>query len=117
MYIALKLLKEKNKQTMKDLNLLDGKVLADRLLIEEDPKKEQVTAGGLILPDTTTETSASTGTILKVSGRVETDENEHDKIKVGDKVIFSKHAGTPLIFRGKEYKILRITDLLMVISQ
>lgn len=86
------------------------KPLADRVVIE--PKAaEQKTAGGLIIPDTTKEKPLE-GVVLAVGpGTSEV----NMEVKVGDKVLYGKYAGTEITVDGKELLIMRQADVLAII--
>ncbi len=86
------------------------KPLADRVLVE--PKAaETKTAGGLIIPDNAKE-KPQEGTVLAVGpGK----KDEPMEVKVGDKVLYGKYAGTEINAEGKSYMIMRQSDILAVI--
>ncbi|MBE6227123.1 MAG: co-chaperone GroES [Bacteroidales bacterium] len=87
------------------------KPLADRVLVE--PKAaETKTAGGLIIPDNAKE-KPQEGTVLAVGpGK----KDEPMEVKVGDKVLYGKYAGTEINAEGKSYMIMRQSDILAVIG-
>ena len=87
------------------------KPLADRVLVE--PKAaETKTAGGLIIPDNAKE-KPHEGTVLAVGpGK----KDEPMAVKVGDKVLYGKYAGTEINAEGKSYMIMRQSDILAVIG-
>ena len=86
------------------------KPLADRVVIE--PKAaEQKTAGGLIIPDTTKEKPLE-GVVLAVGPGTSEVKME---VKVGDKVLYGKYAGTEITVDGKELLIMRQADVLAII--
>ncbi len=87
------------------------KPLADRVLVE--PKAaETKTAGGLIIPDNAKE-KPQEGTVLAVgTGK----KDEPMEVKVGDKVLYGKYAGTEINAEGKSYMIMRQSDILAVIG-
>ena len=92
------------------------KPLGDRVVIEA-LAKEEVTKSGIVLPDTVKE-KPSEGKIVAV-GTGKTLENGQKvalDVKAGDKVIFSKYAGTEVKFDGKEYLIISERDILAVIE-
>ena len=87
------------------------KPLADRVLVE--PKAaETKTAGGLIIPDNAKE-KPQEGTVL-AGGPGKKDEPM--EVKVGDKVLYGKYAGTEINAEGKSYMIMRQSDILAVIG-
>lgn len=91
------------------------KPLADRVVvkpIEEEEKKQ----GGIIIPDTAKE-KPQKGEIVAV-GPGKIDENGKRipmEVKVGDKVLFGKYAGTEVEIDGEQYLIMRESDILAVI--
>ncbi len=86
------------------------KPLADRVLVEP-AQAEEKTSGGIIIPDTAKE-KPQKGTIIAVgSGK----KDEPMTVKVGDLVLYGKYAGTELAFEGKEYLIMRESDILAII--
>lgn len=90
--------------------------LFDRVLIKrvEEPNK---TASGLFLPETAKEKPVQ-GEVLAVgNGRVSEDGNVTPlTVSVGDKVVFSKYAGTEIKVDGEERLILREDDILGIIE-
>ena len=92
------------------------KPLGNRVVVEPI-EQEDVTALGIVLPDTAKE-KPQQGMIL-AAGPGERDDNgkriELD-VKVGDKVLFAKYAGTELKLDGKKLLILRETDLLGIVD-
>lgn len=86
--------------------------LADRLVVKAI-QKEEVTKGGLVLPDTAKE-KPQEGEVLAVGpGRVGDDGKRIPiDIKVGDVVIYAKYGGTEIKVEGEEYMILRESDIL-----
>ncbi len=86
--------------------------LADRVIIKPIDK-EEVTKGGIILPDTAKE-KPQEGKIIAVGPGRLTEEGKPIKmdVKVGDRVIFAKYAGTEIKVEGEELVILRESDIL-----
>jgi chaperonin GroES len=92
------------------------KPLADRVVVEP-VSKEETTASGIVLPDTAKEKPQEGIVIAVGSGRVaDNGERIAPEVKVGDKVIFSKYAGTEVKVESKEYLILRESDILAIIG-
>ena len=86
------------------------KPLADRVLVEP-AAAETTTASGIIIPDTAQE-KPQKGTITAVgSGK----KDEAMTVKVGDTILYGKYSGTELKFEGKEYLIMRESDILAII--
>lgn len=92
------------------------KPLGDRILIET-VESEEKTASGIVLPDTAKEKPQEGRVIAVGNGRI-TDNGERIALEVseGDKIIFSKYAGTEVKYDGKEYLILRESDVLAIID-
>jgi len=92
------------------------KPLGDRVIIEV-VEKEEKTIGGIVLPDTAKE-KPQQGRVLAVgTGRV-TDQGERIAldVKENDLVIYSKYAGTEVKHEGKEYLIVRESDILAIVG-
>ncbi|MGE4272942.1 MAG: co-chaperone GroES [Desulfitobacterium sp.] len=91
------------------------KPLADRVVIKALPMEEK-TKSGIIMPDTAKE-KPQEGEIVAVGpGKVEKGERIALDVKVGDRVIYSKYAGTEVKYDGQEYLILKENDILAVIG-
>ena len=91
--------------------------LEDRIVVEPQ-EAEQVTASGLVIPDTAKE-KPQEGKVLAVGpGRFD------DKgvrvpvdVKVGDVVLYSKYGGTEVKYAGQEYLVLSARDVLAIIEK
>jgi chaperonin GroES len=93
------------------------KPLEDRIVVKP-VEAEQVTASGLVIPDTAKEKPQEAEVIAIGPGRV--DDNGVRipiDVKIGDKVIFSKYGGTELKYNGEEYLVLSARDVLAVIER
>ncbi|KUO64983.1 MAG: molecular chaperone GroES [Gracilibacter sp. BRH_c7a] len=91
------------------------KPLADRVIIKALPSEEK-TKSGIIMPDTAKE-KPQEGEIVAVGpGRIEKGDRIALDVKVGDKVIYSKYAGTEVKYDGQEYLILREADIQAIIG-
>jgi chaperonin GroES len=88
------------------------KPLADRVLVEP-VQAETKTASGIIIPDTAKE-KPQEGTVVAV-GNGKPDEPM--TVKVGDRVLYGKYAGSELKLDGKDYLIVRESDLLGIMRQ
>jgi len=92
------------------------KPLGDRVVIELVEAEER-TASGLVLPDTAKEKPQEGRVVAVGSGRVlDSGERVAVEVKTGDRIIFSKYAGTEVKYEGKEYLILRESDILAVVE-
>ncbi len=86
------------------------KPLADRVIVEPAIAEEK-TAGGIIIPDTAKE-KPQRGTIVAVGpGK----KDEPLTVKVGDEVLYAKYAGTEFSYEGKNFLIMRESDIVAVI--
>ena len=92
------------------------KPLNDRVLVKR-LESEDKTAGGLYIPDTAKE-KPSKGEVMAVgSGKVADDGKAIPMtVKAGDKVLFSKYAGTEIKIDGDEYLVMREDDILAIIA-
>jgi len=88
--------------------------LADRLVVKPIAR-EEVTKGGIVLPDTAKE-KPQEGEVLAVGpGRMTEDGKRIPMdLKVGDIVLYSKYGGTEIKIEGEEMIILRESDILAV---
>ena len=89
--------------------------LGSRLVIEPI-EQEEVTAGGIVLPETAKE-KPQKGTVLAVGPG---DRDEDGKripmdVQVGDTVLFAKYAGTEIKYNGKKLLIMRESDVLAIL--
>ena len=92
------------------------KPLGDRYIVKV-LEKEEKTAGGIVLPDKAKE-KPQEGEIMAVgTGKTLDDGTKVQmELKTGDKVIFSKYAGSEVKVEAVEYLILRQDDILAVFS-
>ena len=90
--------------------------LGDRVLVKA-LESEGKTKGGIVLPDIAKE-RPSKGEIIAVgTGKVfEDGSRKFLSVKVGDKIIFGKYAGTEVKIKDQEYLILREEDILAVVK-
>ena len=87
------------------------KPLADRVLIEPAPA-ETKTVGGIIIPDTAKEKPLQ-GTIVAVGQGTK---DEEMILKEGDVVLYGKYAGTELEHEGKNYLVMRQSDVVAILG-
>ncbi|MFP4059421.1 MAG: co-chaperone GroES [Bacteroidota bacterium] len=86
------------------------KPLADRVLVEP-MEAEEKTASGIIIPDTAKE-KPQKGKVVAVGPGTK---DETMEVKVGESVLYGKYAGTEITFEGKDYLIMRQSDIVAVI--
>lgn len=92
---------------MSNLNI---KPLADRVLVEP-AAAEQKTSGGIIIPDTAKEKPQKGVVVAVGNGK----KDEPMTVKVGDNVLYGKYAGTEISFDGKEYLIMKESDIYAIV--
>jgi chaperonin GroES len=92
------------------------KPLGGRVILEAI-EQEEVTAGGIILPETAKE-KPQEGNVLAVGpgDRDEKGVRIAMDVKVGDKVLFAKYSGTEVKMDGRKLLILRESDLLAIVE-
>lgn len=84
---------------------------ANRVIVEPAPAEEK-TASGIYIPDTAKE-KPSKGKVVSVS---EVDEKGNQPtVKAGDEVLYGKYSGTEFTYEGKEYLIMRESDIYAVL--
>jgi chaperonin GroES len=86
------------------------KPLADRVLVEA-AEAETKTAGGIIIPDTAKEKPMRGKIVAAGPGK----KDEPTTVKVGDVVLYGKYAGTEISIDGKEYLIMKESDIYAII--
>ena len=91
------------------------KPLADRVVIQSI-ENEEVTKGGIVLPGSAKEKPQMAEVIAVGSGGVIDGKEITMYVKTGDKVIYSKYAGTEVKLDGKEYIVVRQNDILAVVE-
>ena len=89
---------------------LNIKPLADRVLIEP-VAAETKTASGIIIPDNAKE-KPQKGNVVAIGNGTK---DEPITVKVGDTVLYGKYAGTELKLEGKDYLIMRESDILAIV--
>ena len=85
--------------------------LADRVLIEPTAA-EEVTLGGIIIPDSAKEKPLKGKVLATGKGT----KDEEMVLKAGDQVLYGKYAGTEIEFEGVKYLMMRQSDVLAVIE-
>ena len=91
------------------------KPLEDKILVQAN-EAETTTASGLVIPDTAKE-KPQEGTVLAVGpGRFEDGARVPLDVKVGDKVLYAKYAGTEFKLDGEDLLIVSQKDILAVVT-
>ena len=89
---------------------INVKPIADRVLVEP-AQVETTTASGIIIPDTAKE-KPQRGVVVAVGNGKK---DEPMTVKVGDSVLYGKYSGTEIALQGKDYLIMRESDILAII--
>lgn len=90
--------------------------LHDRLVVkQQDP--ETKTAGGIVIPDTAGKEKPVQGEVVAVGpGKSVDGKLSPLQVKVGDKVLFGKYAGTNITLNGGEYLVMREEDVMGILA-
>ena len=93
------------------------KPMDDRVLLKQC-EAEEVTAGGIVLPDSAKE-KHQRGTVVAVGPGKLLDSGKRGEmsLKKGDEVFYGKYVGTEIKIDGKEYVLIRETDVLAVVEK
>jgi chaperonin GroES len=92
------------------------KPMNDRVLVLR-VEEEQKTSGGIIIPDTAKEKPQEGKVVAVGSGKVGNDGKRTElEVKVGDRVLFGKYAGTEMKIDGVEHVFMREDDILGIIE-
>ena len=92
------------------------KPLEDRVLVKP-LESEEVKKGGIIIPDTAKEKPEEGKVIAVGPGKIlENGQKKEVEVKKGDRILFSKYAGTEITIDGEKHIILREDDILAVIE-
>lgn len=86
------------------------KPLADRVIVEV-AAAEAITSSGIIIPDTAKEKPQQGLVVAVGAGK----KDEPMTVKVGDRVLYGKYSGTEINHEGKEYLIMRESDIFAVV--
>lgn len=91
--------------------------MADRVIVKPI-EKEEVTKGGLVIPDTAKERPQEGEVIAVGPGRLSEDGKRIPlDVKPGDRVVYAKFAGTELRYDDEDYLVLRESDILAKVSK
>lgn len=93
------------------MSTISFKPLADRVLVEPAAAEEK-TSSGIIIPDTAKE-KPQQGTVVAIGpGK----KDEKTALRKGDEVLFGKYSGTEIEIEGKEYFIMKTSDIYGVLT-
>ena len=88
--------------------------LQDRILVKR-VEEEETTSGGIIIPDSAKE-KPQEGKVVAVGPGKVLENGKHSKpdVERGDRILFSKYAGTDVMLDGEEHIIIREDDILAI---
>lgn len=92
-----------------NLRPLDDKIVIKKIEMEER------TASGIVLPSSAKEES-NVAEIIALGNKIDKDDDMKGLLKVGDKVVFSKYAGSEIELKKEKYTIIKFADVLAVIE-
>lgn len=94
------------------------KPLGDHMLVKPI-KEEEVTASGIVLPDTVDKEKKAEGTVVAVGPGKMLDNGQRSamEIKAGDAILFKKWGGEDVEVNGEEHKIISADDVLAIIEK
>ncbi len=98
------------------INVSTVKPLGERVFVKVSPSEEK-TAGGILLPDTAKE-KPQVGEVVAVGPGKRNEDGSYSalEVKVGDKVLYSKYAGTDIKLGGDDYVLLSEKDILAAVA-
>lgn len=91
------------------------KPLGDRIVIKR-LEAEETTKSGIIVTGTAKERPQEAEVVAVGPGAIIDGKRTEMEVKIGDKVLYSKYAGTEVKFEGEEYTILRQDDILAIVE-
>lgn len=91
------------------------KPLVDRVVIKR-LEAEETTKSGIIVTGTAKERPQEAEVVAVGPGAIVDGKRTEMEVKIGDKVLYSKYAGTEVKFEGEEYTILRQDDILAIVE-
>ena len=91
------------------------KQLGDRVVIKR-LEAEETTKSGIIVTGTAKERPQAAEVVAVGPGAIVDGKRTEMEVKIGDKVLYSKYAGTEVKFEGEEYTILRQDDILAIVE-
>ena len=91
------------------------KPLGERVLVEPI-QQEETTSFGIVLPDASKEKPQEGLVVAVGKGKFENGVLNPPEVKEGDRVLFSKYAGTEVKYEGKEYLIMKESDIHAILA-
>ncbi len=93
---------------------MELKPLGDKVVIKKIELEEK-TVSGIVLPSSAKE-ETNIAEVIAIGKEILDDDKTKDEIKVGDKVLFSKYAGTEVELEREKFIVLKYQDLLAVVK-
>lgn len=90
------------------------KPLDDKIVIKK-VEKEETTKSGIVLPNSAKEES-NIAEVVAIGKGITDDEKRKDEVQIGDKVVFSKYAGSEVEIEKEKFTIIKYADILAVIK-
>ncbi len=90
------------------------KPLHDRVVVQA-AEQDEMSKGGIILPDTAKEKPQQGEVIAVGPGKTENGQLIEPQVKKGDKVLYGKYSGTEVTVDGQEYLIVRESDIMAIL--
>lgn len=91
------------------------KPLHDRVIIKRT-EEERTSKGGIVIPDTATEKPTRGEVVAVGKGKLKDGQFQPLDVKVGDKVLFGKYAGTDIKIDGEDYVVAKEEDIIGIIQ-
>ncbi|MGO4988096.1 MAG: co-chaperone GroES [Gallicola sp.] len=91
------------------------KPIGERIVIKMIEEQEAKTSSGIVLPNSAKE-KPEVAEVVAVSEEILNDDDTKDVIKVGDKVVYSKYAGTEVTIKDEEYIVVKLDDVLAIVE-
>ncbi|MFR7350079.1 co-chaperone GroES [Peptoniphilus sp.] len=93
---------------------MELKPLGDKVVIKKIELEEK-TVSGIVLPSSAKE-ETNIAEVIAIGKEILDDDKTKDELKVGDKVLFSKYAGTEVELEREKFIVLKYQDLLAVVK-
>ncbi|RMH80906.1 MAG: co-chaperone GroES [Acidobacteria bacterium] len=91
--------------------------LYDKVVVRRFEEQEQKTASGIIIPDTAKEKPQMGEVVAVGEGKLlQNGQQVPPKVKVGDRVVFNKYAGTEVELNGEKYLIMSEDEILAIVE-
>lgn len=96
---------------------MELKPLHDHVVLKP-AKEEEVTASGIVLPDTADKDKPAQGEVVAVGPGKYNEDGDRMKmsVKVGDKVVFKKYSPDEVKIEGEEYLVVSESDIIAIVS-